>query len=162
MHYLLHLKLKHMNTQEILDKYKPAKENLLPILHAIQDSNPRNYLPDDALRATAKYLNITLSSVYGVVGYYTMFSRKPRGKYVIRFCTSPVCGMMGSINVLDWLSQWLGIGVGETTKDGLFTLEESECLGRCGKAPSMMVNQQFYGNLTPELLENIIHQLKKS
>jgi NADH-quinone oxidoreductase E subunit len=151
-----------MNTQEILNQFKPLKENLLPILHAIQDNNPQNYLSDEALKSTAKYLNLPLSSVYGVVGYYTMFSRKPRGKYIIRFCTSPVCGMMGSINLLDWFKQWLKIEVGETTSDGLFTLEESECLGRCGKAPSMMINQDFYGNLTPEILEEIMHQLQKS
>ena len=151
-----------MNVNEILSKFEATKDNLIPILHAIQDNHPQNYLPDEALRATAKFLNLTLSSVYGVVGYYSMFSRKPRGKHVIRFCTSPVCGMMGSINVLDWLSQHLGIAVGETTPDGLFTLEESECLGRCGKAPSMMINQYFYGNLTPEILENIVHQLKKT
>lgn len=151
-----------MNTQEILNQFKPSKDNLIPILHAIQDNNPQNYLPDEALKSTAKFLNLPLSSVYGVVGYYTMFSRKPRGKYVIRFCTSPVCGMMGSINLLDWFKQWLKIDLGETTPNGLFTLEESECLGRCGKAPSMMVNQDFYGNLTPEILEKIIHQLQKS
>lgn len=151
-----------MNTQEILDRFKPSKEYLLPILHAIQDSNPQNFLPDEALKATAKFLNLPLSSVYGVVGYYTMFSRKPRGRYVIRFCTSPVCGMMGSISLLDWFKQWLKVDLGETTPNGLFTLEESECLGRCGKAPSMMINQDFHGNLTPEILEKIIHQLQKS
>lgn len=151
-----------MNVNEILSKFEATKDNLIPILHAIQDNHPQNYLPDEALRATAKFLNLTLSSVYGVVGYYSMFSRKPRGKYVIRLCTSPVCGMMGSINLLDWFKQWLKIENGDTTPDGLFTLEESECLGRCGKAPSMIVNQAFYGNLTPEVLENIVHQLKKT
>ena len=151
-----------MSTQEILSKFKPVKDNLLPILHHLQDNHPQNYLPDDALMATAKYLNMTTSSVYGVVGYYTMFSRKPRGKFIIRFCTSPVCNMMGSTSVLDWLSERLGISVGNTTPDGLFTIEESECLGRCGMAPSMMINQKFYGNLTPEVLDSIIHQLKNS
>ena len=151
-----------MNVDKILNEFKPVKDNLLPILHGLQDNHPQNYLPDEALKATAKYLNISLSSVYGVVGYYTMFSRKPRGKYIIRFCTSPVCSLMGSENVLDWFTQFLGIKVGETTSDGLFTLEESECLGRCGKAPSMMINQDFYGNLTPEKIESIIHQLKNA
>lgn len=151
-----------MDTQEILNKFKPTKDNLLPILHSLQDNNPQNYLTDEALRATAKHLNISLSSVYGVVGYYTMFSRKPRGKYVIRFCTSPVCSLMGSINVLDFFSQRLGIAIGETTSDGIFTLEESECLGRCSKAPAMMINKQHYVNLTPELIESIIQQLKNS
>jgi NADH:ubiquinone oxidoreductase subunit E len=151
-----------MSTEDILSNFKPVKDNLLPILHRLQDSHPQNFLPDDALVATAKYLNMSTSAVYGVVGYYTMFSRKPRGKYIIRFCTSPVCSMMGSIRVLDWLCQKLGVSVGNTTPDGLFTIEESECLGRCGKAPSMMINHEFYGNLTPEALDSIIHQLKNS
>lgn len=149
-----------MNADKIFAEFKPNKDNLLPILHRLQDNHPQNYLPEETLKATAKFLNISLSSVYGVVGYYSMFSRKPRGKYIIRFCTSPVCSLMGSVNVLDWFTQFLGIMVGETTSDGLFTLEESECLGRCGKAPSMMINKDFYGNITPEIIESVIHKLK--
>lgn len=151
-----------MSTEDILSNFKPVKDNLLPILHHLQDNNPQNYLTDEVLEATAKYLNMTRSSVYGVVGYYSMLSRKPRGKFVIRICSSPVCSMMGSLNLLDWLSQRLGISVGHTTPDGLFTIEESECLGRCGKAPSMMINRDFYGNLNPESIDSIINQLKNS
>lgn len=150
-----------MNPHIILSKFKPEKHNLLPILHSLQDNHPQNYLPDEVLMATAKYLNISLSSVYGVVGYYTMFSLKPRGKFVIRFCTSPVCALMGSITLLEWFSQQLSIKLGETTADGLFTIEECQCLGRCGQAPSMMVNHNVYENLTPETIENIIEELKK-
>lgn len=151
-----------MTTEEILSNFKPVKDNLLPILHQLQDNHPQNYLPDETLAATAKYLNLTKSTVYGVVGYYSMFSRKPRGKYIVRLCTSPVCSMMGSLSLLDWLTQKLGIGVGDTTADGLFTIEESECLGRCGKAPSMMINREFYGDLSPESLNLIFNQLKNS
>ncbi len=149
-----------MSIEKILSEFKPFRDNLLPILHSLQDNHPQNYLSEEALRATAKYLNMSLSSVYGVVGYYSMFSRKPRGKYVIRFCPSPVCTLMGSVNVLDWFTQFLGINVGQTTPDGLFTLEVSECLGQCMKAPFMMINHDCYGNLTPEKIETIIHQLK--
>ncbi|MGE0079234.1 MAG: NAD(P)H-dependent oxidoreductase subunit E [Bacteroidales bacterium] len=151
-----------MNTQKILNTFKPVKENLLPILHSLQNSHPQNYLSNATLKAIAKYLNISLSSVYGVVGYYSMFSLKPRGRYIIRVCTSPICAMIGSQDILTYLSQRLDVNLGETTLDGVFTLEASECLGQCANAPSMMINKQHYGNLTPELIESILQQLQNS
>ncbi|MBN1990678.1 MAG: NAD(P)H-dependent oxidoreductase subunit E [Bacteroidales bacterium] len=148
-----------MEKDTSLVKFPPRKDSLLQILHHIQDNHPNQYLSEDCLKATAKYLDLPLSSVYGVAEYYSMFSLKPRGRYIIRICTSPVCGMMGSTPLVEWLKNRLSIGVGETTPDGLFTLEEAECLGRCGKAPSMIINRDFYGNLTEDVLEGIISNL---
>lgn len=150
-----------MKTSEILKKFSPEHENMLNILHAMQDNNPHNYLGSDELKAVAAYLNTTLSHVYGVATYYTMFSVKPRGKYIIRACNSPVCLMEGSLNVLDELKKLLAIDIGETTADRLFTLEMSECLGQCARAPVMMINQEIYGNLDRKMISGIILDLKE-
>lgn len=149
-----------MLTQELLQRFKPHKDNILQILHALQNSHPEHYLTDEAMRNVAKYLNISLSSVYGVATYYTMFSVKPRGKYIIRVCQSPVCRMLKSSAIFDTLKEVLNVEIGETTGDKLFTLEVTECLGRCGDAVSMMINESYYGNLTPELVKEIIQMYK--
>lgn len=150
-----------MNQQEIISRFSPDRANLLSILHALQDNHPQNFLTEEALRATAGYLKVSLSWVFGVAGYYSMFSLKPRGRYIIRICNSPVCNMMGSMGVLDVLCSLLGISPGETTSDGLFTVEESECLGICDVAPAMMVNRKVYGYLTGDSVASILNELKQ-
>ena len=145
---------------EILAKYSPEKEHLISILHDIQNNNPEQYIPEDDMRSVAQYLNIPLSSVYGVVTYYSMFSREPRGKYIIRVCSSPVCEMTGSEGVIGELERKLRIRRGETTPDSLFTIETCECLGHCEEAPGMMISNMFYGNLSGSEIEEIIGSLK--
>ena len=149
-----------MDQQEILAGFSPDRANLLQLLHALQDNHPQNYLTDGSLRAVARHLRINLSWVYGVAGYYSMFSLKPRGRYIIRVCNSPVCNMLGSYGIIDALTGILGIGKGETTTDGVFTVEEAECLGICDVAPAMMVNRTVYGNLTHESLKVILDELR--
>lgn len=150
-----------MSTEQILKQYKPRKENLLMILHSLQDNNPRNYLTEEALEQAAAYLSLTKSAVYGVAGYYSMFSLKPRGKYVIRVCVSAVCELMNSGEVVGWLEKILGIKPGETTPCGLFTLEHAECLGQCQEAPSMMINREVYNNLDEQRIREVIQELRK-
>lgn len=149
-----------METSEILDKFSPDHENMLGILHALQDNNPDNYLNEEDIGAVARYLNTTLSHVYGVVTYYTMFSLKPRGKYIIRACNSPVCYMEGSVNIIEELKKVLKIDVGETTNDRMFTLELTECLGQCDSAPVMTINKEIYFNLDAEKVKTIIENIK--
>jgi NADH-quinone oxidoreductase subunit E len=149
-----------MMTEEILSKYKPQKDNLMQILHEIQDAHHQQYLPEEELIKIAKYLNISMSSIYGVTSYYTMFSTKPRGKYIIRLCESPVCDMLGSERIANKLKEILHVNFNETTSDGLFTLESSECLGLCGNKPSMMINQQTYTGLNEDIIELIINDLR--
>jgi NADH-quinone oxidoreductase E subunit len=150
-----------MDSKKLLSEFEPKRENLLSILHSLQDNHPQNYLPPEVLKEVSKYLNLNLSQVYGVVTYYTMFSTKPRGKYLIRLCNSPVCHLCGAENAIGWLKEILKVSLNETTPDGIFTIEESECLGRCGKAPSMMINSEFYVELTKEKTEQIIDSLRK-
>lgn len=149
-----------MSHQTILKKFKPEQHNLLQILHALQDSHPQNYLTEDALTETADYLKITKSAVYGVAGYYSMFSLKPRGKYIIRVCVSPVCELLKSDAVLSVLHRELGVKTGGTTPCGLFTLEASECLGQCQEAPSMMINQEVFNELNAEKIIDTLNKYR--
>ncbi|MCK4544932.1 NADH-quinone oxidoreductase subunit NuoE [candidate division WOR-3 bacterium] len=146
---------------EIIKKYEPKEENILDILHDIQDSDPQHYLNKEVIKKVSKHLNISLSQIYGVITFYTMFSVKPRGKFIIRICQSAPCHLMGSKSLIEHLEQLLRVDVGETTEDGVFTLETTSCLGVCGVAPAMMINDDVYGNLTPERVNNIIEKMRE-
>jgi len=145
--------------QEIFNKYSPDKDNLISILHDIQDTHPQHYISEEAVDAVANYLKVPPNHIYGVLTFYTMYSTKPRGKNIIRLCESPPCYIKGSDNILRKLKVMLGVDVGETTKDGLFTLELCACLGVCGNAPVMMVNNDVFGDLTEEKTEEIITRI---
>jgi len=145
-----------MDKRDILHKFPPLMENVLLILHEFQNCNPHHYLSEDDLAMIAGYLNVPHSAVYGVVSYYTMFSLMPRGKHIIRVCNSPVCQMADSNDILAKLRNYLGIDVGATTADGVFTLEATECLGQCDSAPGMSIDEQYYGNLTAKKTNRIL------
>ncbi|HNZ32862.1 MAG TPA: NADH-quinone oxidoreductase subunit NuoE [Candidatus Cloacimonas sp.] len=147
--------------KEICKKYAPHKDNLIQILHEIQNADPQHYISNEAVDTVAEYLNIPANHIYGVLTFYTMYSTKPRGKNIIRLCESPPCYIKGSENILRKLKVLLGVNVGETTKDGLFTLELCACLGVCGNAPVMMINDDFYGDLTEEKVEEIIDKIRE-
>lgn len=146
--------------EKILKKYTPEKENLIYILHDIQDADPHKYVSEEAVEIVSEYLKIPVSHIYGVLTFYTMYSTKPRGRNVIRLCESPPCFLKGSEQMLKKLREMLGVKIGETTRDGLFTLELCACLGVCGNAPVMMINDDVYGNLTEEKLVKIITEIK--
>lgn len=147
--------------QEILTKYPRNRQNLINILHEIQDSSEYNYITENDMQELADYFNTTKASIYGVVTYYSMLSTKPRGKYIIRVCKSPVCHVEGAFSIVEELKKELDIrNVGETSQDKLFTLEYSECLGQCATAPGMIINEDFYGNLDKQKLSEIIAQYK--
>lgn len=146
--------------EEIFGKYRPEKENLIYILHEIQDSHPQHYISEEAVHKVAEYINVQPSHIFGVLTFYTMFSTKPCGKNIIRLCESPPCFHRGSEKILRKLADLLQVRVGETTEDGLFTLELCACLGVCGNAPVMMINEDVYGNLTEERVEEIINTIK--
>jgi len=150
-----------MNPQEIIKKHPPSMENLINILHDLQEASPQNYLPEESLREVARYLNTTLSAVYGVVNYYTMFSTKPRGKYIIRLCQSPICHMMGGETALESVKKLLGVDLNEPTSDGLFSVELSECLGICDVAPSMMVGDEIHGHLSAKVISKMISEIRE-
>ncbi|HNQ43369.1 MAG TPA: NADH-quinone oxidoreductase subunit NuoE [Candidatus Cloacimonadota bacterium] len=146
--------------KEICSKYGPSKDNLIYILHEVQDTHPQHYISEEAVQAISEYLNIPANHIYGVLTFYSMYSTKPRGENIIRLCESPPCYIKGSENVLRKLKTLLGVNTGETTKDGLFTLELCACLGVCGNAPVMMINEDVYGDLSEEKVEEIIENIR--
>lgn len=150
-----------MYREQTLKKFNPALDNILYILHDLQDNNPEHYLAKEDIRACADYLEVPYSYVHSVASFYTMFSLKPRGRYIIRLCDSPPCHLMGSQSLLDYLKKSLNVKVGETTKDKVFTLELTSCLGACGVAPAMMINEEMFGNLTPEKVDAILDKRRK-
>ena len=141
--------------QDAVSHYRAVKGGVMPALHAVQGICG-NWLPLEALKLLAEGMDIPYPYLYGVMSFYTMFSPTPRGKYVIRLCESPPCHIMGAVNLAEMLQTELGIKVGETTADGLFTLEHTACLGVCEVSPAMQINEVVHGRLTPERVKNIL------
>jgi len=158
----LDVKIREMDIATILKKYPKRRDSLIEILHEIQNHDPQHHLPEDSLRKVAHHLNLPLAQIYGIVGYYTMFSTKPKGKYLIQVCKSPVCSMMGSQTILDSLKSKLNIDSSNHSQKGQFTIEEVECLGQCSDSPCMMINHKIFGNLTSEKIDSLIADLKSS
>ena len=145
-----------MITKEIVEKYGNKKENLLQILHDVQNQNPDNCICKEDIDELSKGMKIPVSEIKGTASFYTMFSFTPRGKYVIRVCESPPCHLLGAQTIFEAIESKLGVKAGETTNDGLFTLEGTSCLGVCGVAPAMMINEEVYGNLDKEKISKIL------
>jgi NADH-quinone oxidoreductase E subunit len=150
-----------MLTKENLEKveklrplYPSAKALTLPVLWLVQEQN--GWISEDSMKEVAGLLGVPIQHVYGVVSFYTMFNRKPMGRYHIQVCTNISCQLMGSETIMSHLCRKLGVKPGETTPDGQFTLSEVECLGSCGTAPMMQVNNDFHENLTTEKLDGLI------
>ncbi len=144
-------------TREILSKYPSDRQKLLNILHEIQNSRPQNYITENDMQMVAEYFNTTKASIYGVVTYYSLLSTKPRGRHIIRICKSPVCHVTGAHSLVKELLGILGLKkVGDTTSDKQFTLEYSECLGKCAQAPCMLIDEDFHGFLTTEKISQIL------
>ncbi len=150
-----------MTTKEIVKKYGNKRENLLQILHDVQNQNPNNYICKEAIYELSKEMDIPVSGIKGTASFYTMFSFTPRGKYIIRVCESPPCHILGAQTIFEAIESKLGIKVGETTDDGLFTLEGTSCLGICGVAPAMMINDEAYGNLNEKKICKILDQIQE-
>lgn len=151
---------KGQKLQQVINKYKDTRGALIPVLHEAQEIY--GYLPLDVQKAVSEGLNIPLSEIYGVVTFYTQFSLEPKGEYNIQLCLGTACYVKGAGKVLDKLKEKLGIDVGNCTEDGKFSLEACRCIGACGLAPVMMINEDVYGRLTPEDIEGIIdNYLKK-
>ena len=142
--------------QETCSRFRTVTGGLLPALHAVQNLCG-NWLPLEALQLAAQGLDVPYPYLYGVLSFYTMFSTQPRGKYIIRMCESPPCHIWGAENLVEVVKAELGLQeVGETTKDGLFTLEHTACLGVCEVAPVMQINEVVFGRLTPDRLKTIL------
>jgi len=144
--------------EKICARYPRRDAALIPLLLELQKE--AGYVAEDGLDALALFLELPYSRVKAVSTFYTMFSREPGGKYHLQVCRNISCHMAGAEGLLELLRAKLGIAEGETTKDGLFTLSSVECLGACGSAPVMQVNDDYYENLTPEKLAALLDDLK--
>jgi len=134
--------------EEILERHAKEEGPLIPVLQEVQALF--RYLPEEALVMIGRRLNIPLSRIYGVVTFYAQFYLTPRGKHVIKSCQGTACHVRGGHSALDALSRELKVNPGETTSDLNFTLETVACLGTCFLAPVVMVDNDYYGKLTPK------------
>lgn len=144
---------------EIIESHKNTRGALIPVLHEAQELY--GYLPIEVQKKVAEGLNVPLSEVYGVVTFYTQFSLNPKGKYKIQVCMGTACYVKGSGQILDKLKEKLGVNVGECTEDGKFSLEACRCIGACGLAPVIMINDDVYGRLVPDEIEGIINKYQE-
>lgn len=133
--------------------------NLIAILHKVQ--HHFGYLGKDQMFAVAQLAQIPLSKVTGVATFYHLFHLEPRGQHSINVCMGTACYVKGADKICQRLTDELGIQMGETTKDGMFTLDNSRCLGTCGLAPVMMVDDQVYGPITPNEIPGILEKYLK-
>lgn len=139
---------------KMLEKYKGQKGILLEVLQEAQAI--MGYLPIEVQKKVAEATGLTLSEVYSTITFYSFFSLKPRGKYQIRVCLGTACYVRGADKVLDRLKTELGIDVGDTTEDNKFTLDGCRCVGACGLAPTIIINDDVYGRLTPDKIPEIL------
>lgn len=147
---------KYARIGRIVDEYKDREGNLIQILHMAQGIY--GYLPIELQQFIAQKLDMPLSQVYGVATFYSFFSINPRGENTVRVCLGTACYVRGGKKIVDRLKEILGIGVGETTTDGKFTLEVMRCIGACGLAPAMTINDKVYKQVNPDKLQAIIEK----
>jgi len=133
---------------EICEQYKDWKGATIPVLQKTQDAY--GFLFPELVERIADNLNMSPHTIYGVITFYAQFYTKPRGKYIIRVCRGTACHVQGSGRISEIVSEEFKIKNGETSSDLLFTLEEVSCIGACGMAPVIMINNKTYGNLKPE------------
>lgn len=145
--------------EPVLAKYGDSSSNLITILQKAQDIY--GYLPKDVMYYIAEKIGVTPADIVGVATFYSQFRLTPIGKYLIMSCQGTACHVNGSERVSAAISEYLGIGNGETTEDGLFTLENVACLGCCSLAPVIMINGEAYGNLTPDSAVSVLKEIRE-
>ncbi len=132
----------------------------MPILHAFNDR--LGWISQTNMQEIADHLNISATEVYGAASFYAFFNLKPKGKYIIRLCRSVSCELNGTARVAAALEKELKISFGGTTKNKMFTLEYTNCMGMCDRGPAMLVNKKMYDELTPSKIKTVIAELKKA
>jgi len=144
--------------ERILPRYPNRAAAILPALHLVQKEF--GHIPDEAIPCVAAAVGTSPADVEGVATFYTMYNRRPVGKHHLQICRNLSCSLMGAEHLLAHLSGKLGIRPGETTPDGMFTLSVVECLGSCGTAPVMQVNDDYHENLTVDSIDALLETLR--
>jgi NADH-quinone oxidoreductase subunit E len=143
---------------EIVGRYPKARSALLPLLHLVQSEE--GYVSEDGIAFCAEQLGLTEADVTGVVSFYTMYKRKPIGEYHVGVCTTALCAVMGGDEILSDLKEHLGVGIDEVTPDGKVSYEHVECNAACDYAPVVMVNWEFFDNMTPAKARDLVDDLR--
>jgi len=146
------------NLDRLRTRYPKSKPLVLPALWMAQQQF--GWISPEVMKYVAGLLDLPVSHVYGVVTFYTMFNMKPVGKYHLQVCTNVSCQLRGGDRLLDHACRRLNVGRGETTGDSRFTVTEVECLGSCGTAPAVQVNDDYHENLSVERLDNLLNELR--
>ncbi len=139
---------------EIIDRHNAKSKNLISILYDIQEEV--GYLPTEVQKFVSEQLNVPLSKIHGVITFYSYFNTTPDGEHTIGYCTGTACYAKGGEEVLNKIKEELEVEDGETSEDGVYTLDTRRCIGCCGKAPVMMIDDDIYGNLTPDEIPDIL------
>ena len=140
--------------KKLIKELKYDKSQLMHILNETQ--NIYGYIPMRAQKIISEELNVPMAEIYGVITFYSRFSLEPKGKYNIAVCLGTACYVKGSQAILDKIKEILGIDVGQVTADGKFSLEATRCIGACGLAPVMTINEEVYGKLDPSMIKDIL------
>jgi NADH-quinone oxidoreductase subunit E len=143
---------------EIIGRYPRARSALLPLLHLVQSEE--GYVSEDGIAFCAGQLGLTEADVTGVVSFYTMYKRKPVGEYHLGVCTTALCAVMGGDAILADVREHLGVGIDEVTPDGKVSYEHVECNAACDYAPVVMVNWEFFDNMTPAKTRDLVDGLR--
>jgi len=141
---------------QVIEKHKGQDGALIPVLHEAQSIY--GYLPIEVQKMISDGLDVPMSEIYGVVTFYTQFTTEPKGKYNIAVCLGTACYVKGSGIILDKIKEKLGIDVGECTPDGKYSIEATRCIGACGLAPVLTVNDDVYGRLEPDDIYGILEK----
>jgi NADH-quinone oxidoreductase E subunit len=147
--------------QRLRQGFPDERSAVLPALHLAQEDRD-GWLPSAAIDEVAALLGLPATYVGAVASFYTLFNRQPVGRHRIYVCTNVSCSLLGAERIVEVLASKLGIRPGETTPDGLFSLFEAECLGSCGTAPMMQVDDRYYENLTEAAIDDILDSLRGS
>lgn len=145
---------------QVVNKYPVKQAAVMPVLWIAQEQN--GWISQEIMKEIASLLEITPEDVLGVVTFYTMYHQKPMGKYHLQVCTNVSCMLRGAYDIYDSMKKNLGINNMEVTDDYKFSLEEVECMGSCGTAPMIAVNEDYFENISLEQVNKIIEDLKKS
>lgn len=148
--------IRRRELDEVIEAYQGQEGALIPVLQKAQEIY--GYLPEDVQERIARGLKVSISEVYGVATFYSLFSLKPVGEFKIGICMGTACYVKGAADLVSKVNEKLGIKVNETSPDGKFTLEVTRCIGACGLAPVMTVNKDVYGRLTKDEISGIIEK----
>ncbi len=140
--------------KEVIAEHQGDKSALMPVMQKAQDIY--GYLPVEVQRVIADGMGVSLETVYGIASFYSQFQLNPRGKVAISVCLGTACYVKGSADLIDRITQKLGIKAGETSPDGMYSLEATRCIGACGLAPVMTINDDVYGRLKKEDVDGIL------